>query len=88
MLSPRLTDCVDCNKIPTLLSDIDCKIKDLANKQYNNIVFALNYKLDYCNTLDLLFYKRILQYKLINSDYAKRYTIEQIASQVRLLLHR
>jgi hypothetical protein len=88
MLSPRLTNCVDCNKIPNLLNDIDCKLKDLANKQYNNIVYALNYRLDSDVMGDLLNYKRILRYKFCNANYAERFSIAQIASRVRLLLHK
>jgi len=88
MLSPRLTDCLDCNKIPNLLNDIDCRLKELANKQYNNIVFALNYKIDGDVMYDLLNYKRILRYKFCNPDYAQKYSIDNIASRVRVLLHK
>ena len=85
MLSPRLTNCVDCNKIPNLLSSIDCKLKDLANKQYNNIVFALNYMIDSDIMNDLLNYKRILRYKFCNPNYTSKFSIEQIANKVRML---
>ena len=39
MLYPRLTNCIDCSSIPALLADIDCKLTDLANNEYNNIVY-------------------------------------------------
>jgi len=42
MLTPRLTDCIECASIPKLLDDINCKIFDIANSLYNNTVFALN----------------------------------------------
>ena len=42
MLYTRLTNCIDCTTIPALLKDIDCKLTELANDQYNNIVFSLN----------------------------------------------
>lgn len=85
MLSPRLTDCVECSTIPVLLSDIDEKLTELANKQYNNIVFMLNNKISGTVMSDLLNYKRILLYKYCNPDYAKDYTVEMIASKVKLL---
>ena len=85
MLSPRLTDCVECSTIPVLLSDIDGKLTELANKQYNNIVFMLNNKISGTVMSDLLNYKRILLYKYCNPDYAKDYTVEMIASKVKLL---
>jgi len=88
MLYPRLTDCVDCNTIPSLLNDIDCRLKELANKQYNNIVYALNYNIDTDVMSDILNYKRILRYKFCNPFYAEKFSIEQIASRVRLLLHK
>ena len=38
MLSPRLTNCVDCASIPSLLQDIDCKIASIAKDLYNNTI--------------------------------------------------
>lgn len=86
MLNPRLTNCVDCTTIPALLTDIDCKLTELANNQYNNIVFALNYPVPATVMSDLLNYKRILTYKNINPDWICNYTVEKIASKVKLLI--
>src|SRR6478735_6261223 len=86
MLNPRLTNCVDCTAISVLLSDIDCKLTKLANNQYNNIVFALNYPVPFEVMSDLLNYKRILTYKNINPDWTCHYTVEKIASKVKLLI--
>lgn len=86
MLSPRLTDCVACSTIPVLLDDIDCKLKKLANNLYNNVVFSLNQPVPAGAILDLLNYKRILTYKFCNPDYAKCFTVEMIASRVKLLI--
>ncbi len=86
MLSYRLTDCVDCITIPNLLSEIDCKLTELAKKQYNNIVFSLNYTICQCLILDLLNYKRILEFKKCNPDYASCYSVEQIAGKVKILI--
>ncbi len=86
MLNPKLTNCVDCATIPSLLSDIDCKIKELAIKQYNNIIYALGYTIPSEAFLDLLNYKRILQYKSCNADYASYYSVEEIAGRVKLLI--
>jgi hypothetical protein len=88
MLLPRLTDCINCSSVPVLLADIDCKLTQLAKDLYNNTVFSLNRKVQTELTLDLLNYKRILQYKLCNPDYASGCTVEQIASRVKLLIHK
>jgi len=88
MLSPRLTNCIDCTTIPVLLTDIDCKLTDLANNQYNNIVFSLNYPVPGVVIGDLLNYKRILTYKFCNPDYCSQFTVKMIASKVKLLIHK
>ena len=86
MITPRLNNCVNCTTIPSLLSDIDCKLTELAKNEYNNIVFALNRIIDSEAMLDLLNYKRILQYKYCNSDYADGFTVGNIASKVKILI--
>lgn len=88
MLSPRLTNCVQCSDICSLLSDIDCKLAELANDQYNNIVFSLNRPNKGVVMGDLLNYKRILTYRICNPDYASPYPIQMIASKVKLLKHK
>jgi hypothetical protein len=88
MLSPRLTNCIDCTTIPVLLTDIDCKLTDLANNQYNNIVFSLNYPVPGVVIGDLLNYKRILTYKFCNPDYCSQFTVKMIASKVKILIHK
>ena len=88
MLTPRLVDCVYCASIPVLLADIDCKLTDLANTQYSNIVFALNTYIPGQVIADLLHYKQILTYKLCNPDYTLHFTVEMIASRVKLLIHK
>ncbi len=85
MLSPRLTNCAECSSIAALLSDIDCKLVELSNNLYNNTVFILNKSVPTEAINDLLNYKRILTYKLCNEDYAKNYTVQMIASRVKLL---
>jgi len=88
MLQPRLNNCVNCTTIPVLLSDIDCKLTELAKNEYNNIVFMLNFPVPGNVFFDLLNYKRILTYKMVNENYACKYTVEQIASKVKLLIHK
>jgi hypothetical protein len=85
MLSVRLTNCIECTTISALLSDIDCKLTEMANAYYNNIVFSLNLPAKGVTMLDLLNYKRILTYKLCNEDYASPFTVQMIASRVKLL---
>lgn len=85
MLNYRLTDCTDCVTAPALINDIDCKLTKLAKDQYNNIVFALNKTVSHQLMYDLLHYKRILQYKKCNEEWASCYSIEEIAGKVKLL---
>jgi len=85
MLYSITTNCLECQTIPPLLSIIDCKIKELALLLYNNNVFMLGITFPTETMIDLLNYRRILQYKYINPDYAKRYSINQIASRVQIL---
>ena len=85
MLSPRLADCLECSEIPVLLDNIDCKIFQMSKDLYNNTVFSLNKKI-YVNTMDdLLNYKRILRFKLCNPNYAKHFSVNKIASRVKVL---
>jgi|Laugrefa1bdmlbdn_1035148.scaffolds.fasta_scaffold03785_4 hypothetical protein len=86
MLTPRLINYPECSTIPALLNDIDCKLKQLAGNLYNNVVFILNQPVPAGAILDLLNYKRILTYKFCNPNYAKMYTVEMIASRVKLLI--
>ena len=88
MLQPRLNNCVDCTTIPVLLSDIDCKLTELAKNEYNNIIFMLNFPVPGTVFFDLLNYKRILTYKLVNENYTCKYTVAKIASKVKLLIHK
>ena len=88
MLTPRLTNCLECADIPTLLLEIDCKIKDLSIDLYNNTVFILNKPIPGVAMLSLLNYKRILTYKYCNPDYAKHFTIPMIASKVKILKYK
>jgi hypothetical protein len=88
MLQPRLTNCIECASIPALLTDIDCKLTDLANQEYNNIIFSMTNYLPGPVIGDLLNYKRILTYKYCNPDYAIRFSVQQIASRVKVLIHK
>jgi hypothetical protein len=88
MLYTRLTDCIECASIPALLNDINCKLTDLANDQYNNIVFSLNNYISGELVNDLLNYKQILTYKSCNPDYAMPFSVQMIASRVIVLIHK
>lgn len=86
MITPKTTYCKECSDIIPLIDQIDCKIFELAKKAYNNIVFGL------CSpsevALDLLHYKRILMYKLVNECYAEEFTVNMIANRVQLLINK
>lgn len=85
MLSPRLTNVAASTTIVALLADIDLKLMELANDLYNNVVFSLNRQINSVAINDLLNYKRILRYKYCNVDYASPFTVEMIASRIKLL---
>lgn len=88
MITPRLTDCVECTTISTLLSDIDCKLTEVAKLYYGNITLMLNNKIDNNTMWDLINYKRILTYRYFNSDYNSDYTLESIASRIKILKYK
>jgi hypothetical protein len=85
MLSPRLTHCPECASIPALIAEIDCKLANLANNLYNNVVYILNQPVPGGAMLDLITYRRILVYKLCNPNYASAFTVNMIASRVKIL---
>jgi len=85
MLNPRLTNCPQCEDIPSLIKEIDCKLAELSSDLYNNIVFMLNKSVPSTAILDLLNYKRILQYKTCNPNYAGNFSINSIASRIKIL---
>ena len=85
MLSPRLTNCPQCADIPSLIAEIDCRISELSIGMYNNITLLLNKPVASETILDLLNYKRILMYKYCNPNYAGSYSVNMIASKIKLL---
>ena len=88
MLTPRLTNCSECSDITSLLEDIDCKFAKLAGSLYNNMTFMLNQPVSAEAFIDLSNYRRILQYKAVNSKYAEHYSVNRIASRVKLLKYK
>ena len=88
MLTLKMTDYVNCASISTLLTDIDCKLTELAKILYNNTIFAISRPIDITVYIDLLNYKRILTYKLYNSEYIETYTVDMIAGKVKLLKYK
>ena len=82
MLSPRLTNCPECQDISSLLKKIDCKLAELGNNLYNNISYMLNKPVPAGDITQLITYRRILLYKLCNPSYVQEYTIPMISSRV------
>lgn len=82
MLSPRLTNCPECSDIPSLLKKIDCKLAELGNNLYNNISYMLNKPVHPDDIIQLIGYRRILMYKLVNPNYVHKYSIAMISSKV------
>ena len=88
MLNPKITNCKECAEIEPLIDEINCKVFDMSMKLYNNIIFSLNLHIDQMAILDLLNYKRILEYKLVNPDYLCEFSINSIATKVKLLKYK
>jgi hypothetical protein len=88
MITPRLTTCSECSSITTLLQEIECKLATMSGALYNNMTLMLNQPVKASVFIDLITYRRILQYKAVNSDYAVYYTIDQIASKIKLLKYK
>lgn len=88
MLLPRLNQCIDCATIPVLINNINVRIAALANDEYNNIVYDLNYYINGQVIFDLLQYKQILEWKFCNADYASAFTVAMIASKVQILINK
>lgn len=88
MLYPRLVNCIDCTTPQALIDDIDCKLTELAKNEYNNLVYILNLPFPGPVIDDLLHYKEILISKLCNPNYAPYFTVQMIASRVKLLIHK
>lgn len=88
MITPRLTNCETCTGIPVLLSEINCKLAEMANNYYYNITLVLNNPDKSEVMFDLLTYQRILTYKSYNEDYASAFTTEMIASKVKILKYK
>ena len=85
MLSPRLTNCKECANIPDLLRKIDCKLAELGNNLYNNVVFMLNRPIAVSQISELLVYKRVLTFRYCDTHYASgcpEVSTEDIASKV------
>jgi len=82
MLGPKTTCCAEGGDIQDLLKRIDCKLAELGNDLYNNVVFMLNRPVYANKIVQLLTYRRILTYKYYNIEYANKYTVEDIASKV------
>lgn len=85
MLNVRLTDCTECPDILELIEEIDCRLTELSKRMYSNIIFMFNQPIPAEAIIDLLNYKRILQYKYVNPLYASDYTLKAIASRIKLL---
>lgn len=88
MLKAKLIDCPECESIPVLLEEIDCKITEQAKKAYNNLVYALGKTCSNGSLEGLMHYRRILRSKQLNPEYASSFSVEDIASKVKLLIHK
>jgi hypothetical protein len=88
MISPRLTECKQCSEILPLLEEIDCAMFKMSKSMYNNMILMLGIPINHAAMLSLLHYKRILTYKYFNASYVSGYSVNQIASKVKLLKYK
>lgn len=88
MLTPRLTNCPECADIPSLIQEIDCKVSEVSVALYNNMVFMLNKNIEPDIINDLMIYRRILMYKVCNPNYAGNFSVNMIASRIKILKFR
>jgi hypothetical protein len=88
MITPRLAGCKECASITSLIEEIDCKMAKMSGGLYNNLTLMLDKPINISAIIDLLTYKRILQYKYVNYKYACGYSVNKIASRVKLLKYK
>ncbi len=86
MLVIRMTDCAQCGDILVLISGIDCRVTEIGNDIYNDLIYALNKTCKIGDMGDLIHYRRILVSKWCNSEYADDFSVLQIASKVQLMV--
>jgi hypothetical protein len=85
MLSLKVTNCRECALVSNLIDSIDCQLAKMANNLYFNIAYMLDKPVEGSKMSTLLHYKRILQYRSVNEDWAPDYCITDIASRVNAL---
>lgn len=91
MLTPRLTDCVINGSIAATLTQLDARLTYWAIVEYNNLSFSTNSYIPANVIGDLLNYKRILEYRVCNPDYAMVCglpTTAQVISKVKILINK
>lgn len=86
IIAPRLSTCNDCTNINKLIEDINCKIVEISKGSYNNIIYGFGKPTPFTLMYDLLHYRRILEYKAVNSDYLKDFPVSKISSRIRILI--
>lgn len=88
MLNIKITTCTSCSNILSLTSEIDSKLFYYANNNWNNVSLLLD--LDYNQDAigKLLNYKRILNKRLYNPNYACDIELNKIISQVKIYLNK
>jgi len=88
MLNPKLTNCTNCADVSSLIDEIDCRVAKLAGNMYNNITLMFNQPIPAEALVDLLIYRRILERKRVCSSYLSGYTINNIASRIKVLKYK
>ena len=77
MLYSKLSDCIYCNDISTLINDIDCKIVEVSKSLYNNTIYMLNKNVDLTNQ------ERTNNAQLLVDDFERKKSLVDRQNQAR-----
>lgn len=88
MLTIRLGECTDCANLCSLISKIDSKLLYYGVNHLNNTRLLTCLDFNYTNIDLLLTYKRVLNNRLFNPNYACEINLASIISRIKVLLNK
>lgn len=88
MLQAKLSQCNNCQSPLETINLIDCRLAYFAENSSKNIFFeaGLYHPKDIIDLL--IFYKGILQKRMLNPAYVCDYPLAKIVSRVKTLIHK
>jgi len=81
-----LIDGTVCELATKLIDMIDSAVTYHGGAIFLNSAYMVERKVDKSLIFSLLTYRRILEHKKLNADYANRYTMQDIESRVKYLI--